>query len=182
MRTRFTAACPDRLVGGHHCRCWPRKTTQDPSYQPHLAVARPGYPGSGLGLSGAMDKKDVPVEEIAKAVSGAVTSVLSKISAPRTPDSSDEFDHPTHPPFLKRPKIAGNVICALVRRLYLRARSRRRGIYSTAPKQFCPLFCVHSESVAYHGSYIALFCASFLLKLMSLYMRMRGNLRAGRVP
>ena len=44
--------------------------------------------------------KNVPVEEIAKAVSGAVTSVLSKMTRP----PSDDF---VDPPVPKRQKITG---------------------------------------------------------------------------
>ena len=49
-----------------------------------------------------MDKQTVPVEEIAKAVSVAVTSVLSKISAPSTSRDPSHSVNERGPPFLKR--------------------------------------------------------------------------------
>lgn len=57
-----------------------------------------------------MERQRVPVEEIARAVSGAVASVLSKINSPsveEAADSADDFEDQPKPPFLKRRKIGG---------------------------------------------------------------------------
>ena len=58
------------------------------------------------------ERQQFPVSEIAKAVSGAVSSVLSKINArveESDVDSVDDFDHPLPPP-KRRKKDKGKAV------------------------------------------------------------------------